>query len=117
MSEEEQAVKAYLTEFSQTWLAASKTKDPVEFESVMEQMGMDTDCLMIRPSGNPADMNTFKAMVADGGMFLMLYDNMLVCCLTSKFSSIHSLSLSHIKYCFQISWSRNRKLLNLPASV
>ena len=68
-SEEEQAVKAYLTEFSQKWLAASITKDPVEFESVMGQMGLDTDCLMIRPSGNPADMNTFKAMVADGGMF------------------------------------------------
>lgn len=115
MSEEEQAVKAYLTEFSQKWLAASMTKDPVEFESVMGQMGMDTDCLMIRPSGNPADMNTFKAMVVDGGTFLMLYDNMLVCCLTSKFSSI-SFSIS-ITHCFQISWSRNKQLLNLPASV
>lgn len=117
MSEEEQAVKAYLTEFSQKWLAASMTKDPVEFESVMGQMGMDTDCLMIRPSGNPADMNTFKAMVVDGGMFLMLYDNMLVCCLSLTLTLIHSLSLSHIKYCFQISWSRNKQLLNLPASV
>lgn len=78
-AEEEQAVKAYLTEFSQKWLAASITKDPVEFESVMGQMGLDTDCLMIRPSGNPADMNTFKAMVADGGTFLMLYINDMIC--------------------------------------
>jgi hypothetical protein len=45
----------------------------------------------------------------------MLYDNMLVCCLTSKFSSI-SFSIS-ITHCFQISWSRNKQLLNLPASV
>jgi len=73
-SSEEVAVKEYLTEFSKKWLASSVNKDPAEFESVMGSMGFDTDCLFIRPSGNPADMNTFKAMVADGGMFHMKED-------------------------------------------
>ena len=69
-SSEEAAVKEYLTEFSQKWLAASVTKDPAEFESVMLSMGFDEDCLFIRPSGNPATMDTFKAMVADGDILV-----------------------------------------------
>ena len=69
-SSEEVAVQEYLTEFSKKWLAASITKDPTEFESVMGSMGFDADCLFIRPSGNPADIETFKAMISDGGTFL-----------------------------------------------